>query len=58
MDDLLARTMPTGGEQAGSAANLQPRNHAPETQPLLRRVAQETLGRLSSPSDVNLFDGR
>jgi DICT domain-containing protein len=53
------RPVPADGTTGGFGfANLQPRNHTPETQPLPRRVAQETLGRLSSPSDVNLFDGR
>jgi DICT domain-containing protein/GGDEF domain-containing protein len=52
------RSVPADGTTGGFGfANPQARDNGPETHPLPRRVAQETLGRLTSSSDVNLFDG-
>jgi DICT domain-containing protein/GGDEF domain-containing protein len=48
---------PDGVDGAGRFGGAEMRDNGPDTQPLPHRIAQETLGRLTMPSDVNLFDG-
>ena len=47
-----------GDAVGGGAVGPQARDGGPDTLPLPRRIAQETLGRLSASSEIDLFDGR